>query len=181
MKVTTNYDFPLQWDQYPTDRDLLEEALERIDATIKKVAESGGTDGKGSSINYDGVYGDPDVSVSDALDDLHIATNTFEIALTATDGASADEVLWSYTTARAYTLPENLTGSVGTVGAGGLVTTIFDIQRNGTTVGAVEIFENDVSFSLPTESSFQPGDTLSLVSTGVSVFDSVSVTLLAKR
>lgn len=179
MKVTDFYKFPLQWDQYPTDRLMIEEAFVRIDKTIHSIVFDGG--GAASNVIYDGAEALPGENVSEALDRVLARTNQFEIAANATSQSDTNEVLWSMAVTRACMLPIDLDGSIGVVEAVTPVDLIIRIEHNGTPVGSAEIVQDAVSFVLTDDVTLFPGDSLTFVSEGEATFRSISLNLLAYR
>lgn len=179
MKVTTFYHFPLQWDQYPTDRLMIEEAFVRIDKTINSIVFDGG--GVSSNVIYDGDEALPGENVSEALDRVLARTNQFEIAANATNQSDANEVLWSMAVTRSFTLPADLDGSIGIVEAVTPIDLTIRIEHNGTAVGSVEIVQDAVSFVAADDVILFPGDSLTFVAEGEATFRSVSLNLLATR
>lgn len=179
MDVTKYYQFPLQWDQYPTDRDLIAEALVRIDSAIQ--GNAGGGTGSASNVVYDGIEAKPGEDVAEALDKLIRRTDTFEIAMNATSGADSGEALWVYDVVSAFTLPANLTGSRGTVLPIVPLDMVIRIERGALAIGSISIVNNILTFDFPVEQSFAVGDVLVLTSNNTTTFRSVSVTLLADQ
>lgn len=179
MEVTKFYQFPLQWDQYPTDRDLLREALIRVDAAIQTNAGDG--TGAASKVVYDGAQGSPGEDVAEALDKLVLRTNTFEIAMCATGGANSGEALWVFNVTNAFSLPADLIGSQGSVLPLVPLDMTIRIDRGAVPIGSIIITSNVVTFNFPTEQVFAAGETIVLTSNDVTTFRSVSVTLLADQ
>lgn len=179
MDVTKFYQFPLQWDQYPTDRDLLREALVRVDAAIQTNAGDG--TGAGSKVVYDGEFGLPGEDVSEALDRLMVRTNTFEIAANATGSTQTGEVLWAYTVTDAFTLPADLVGSQATILPIMPLDLTIRIDRGAVPIGSIIIEANVVTFDFPDEQALAVGDVLVLTANATTTFRSVSVTLLADQ
>jgi len=177
MEVTKFYQFPLQWDMYPTDRDLIREALIRVDAAIQTGA--GGGTGAASQVVYDGLEAEPGEDVAEALDKLILRTDTFEIAMNATGGANTGEVLWVFNVTRPFSLPATLAGSHGTVFPLVPLDMVIRIEKGATLLGTINIVSSVLTFDFPDEQSFVEGETIVLTSNDATTFRSVSVTLLA--
>lgn len=176
MRVTTNYEFPLQWDQYESDRDLLTEALKRIDAAIK-TAEGGVS----STIIYDGVHASLDETVSDALDRVIDWTDTFQIAMVATAGADVGEPLWAYSVTQPFTLPADLPGSEANALAIVPLDMVIRIEKNGVAIGTLTYEDGSPSYDFIADVSFAAGDVLVFVAESTVTFRSISATLVATR
>lgn len=179
FKTTTHYAIPLAWDKYTTDRELVEEAFERIDAALNSIADS-------SANNADNVeFEKPDgstESVSDALTNLYSTIGSFEIAAVATSGADAGETLWAYAASRPFNLPFNLDGTKTTVQQlTSPVDLVINVLKNGGTIGTITIVSNIAVYDLPSQSLFEVGDTLSLVATSNVSFQTIAITLFATR
>ena len=178
-KTTPNYSIPLSWDKYPTDRKLIEEAFERIDAAIEKVADSGGSNSE--NIEYETPDG-TEVSVADALNVLYSRTATFEIAVNATTGCDAGEVLWALSATRAFTLPAELIGSQATIKQlSAPVYLTIAVMKNDISVGNILIDDNLATYDLPDAVDFAVGDELSFVAASNVTFKSIAITLSATR
>lgn len=179
MKVTNFYKFPLQWDQYPTDRLMIEEAFVRIDKTIHSIVFEGG--GTASNIIFDGDEGLPGENVAEALDRALSRTNQFEIAVNATTQSDANEVLWSMAVTRAFMLPADLENSAGVVLAVAPIDLVIRIEHNGTPIGSIDIVQDVISFDMAVDAVLMSGDELTFISEGAATFRSISFNLLASR
>jgi hypothetical protein len=177
-ETTKNFNFPLSWDKYPNDRDMLREDLVRIDAAIKEIADSAA--GSADSISYDN--DGTEETVQEALDQLFDRTDTFEIAMNATTGADTSEVLWGFVATKAFVLPINLTGTmVSVLPMGSPLDLTIRVEHNGVFVGNILIDDNLATYDFPADLSVAVGDELVLYSNDSVTFRSLSVTLLAVR
>jgi len=179
MLVTKNYDFPLQWDEYVTDRELLEEALTRIDAAIKQV-QIGSSEAV--NVGFDNTdAGDPAENVQEALDSLFASSSRFELALNATGGANLDDPLWVYSVSRDFMIEAGMPGATGSVISPTPITLDIDVQLNGASIGSIAILDNVFTFTLASNVLFLRDDQLAFIAVNASSFRSVSVTIIAER
>lgn len=179
MKVTTFYKIPLQWDQYPTDRLMVEEAFERIDKAMNSLVVDGG--GVATNVVYDGNEALPGENVADALDRALERTNQFEISMNATSGSDVNEVLWGMSAARSFQLPADLDGSVAHVQSMTPIDLVIRIEQNGVSIGSIDIVQDVPSFNFPDDVLFMIDDELTLVSEGDVNFRTININLLASR
>jgi hypothetical protein len=177
-ETTKNFAFPLSWDKYPNDRDMLREDLIRIDDALKQVADDSAD--AADEVSYDN--NGTEETVQDAIDRLYGRTNTFEIAMNATTGADSAEILWGFAASKAFTLPANLLGTQVTVlPMGGPLDMTIRIEHNGVFVGNIVIDDNVATYDFPADLNIAIGDELVLLSNDSVTFRSISATLLAVR
>lgn len=178
--VTPNYRLPLSWDKYPNDRDLIEEAFNRIDKALGEIDDS--VPETTTDIIYDGEFADSDtVTLTDALDDLQHFVRNFEIVMNANGGSQSGEVVWSYKTSRNFKLVADLIGSNVAVFPLAPLDLTLRLEKNNTVIGNIIIDQNIPTFDFADDVSFVPGDVLAIHSNDAVTFRSVSVTLLAVR
>jgi hypothetical protein len=91
------------------------------------------------------------------------------------------EVLGAYACAVSINLPASLSGSVAAIGTSSPQTTSIDIQKNGISVGSIDIVADAVSFDFIDIVTFDEGDVITFVNGSSVSFDYFSVTLKASR
>jgi len=108
-------------------------------------------------------------------------TRRVEIALSVTQGWTADELVAVYVTTAPFTLPKFLPDSKASAIATAPLTSSLKILKNGDLVGALTIYEGTPTFSFEDAVSFDAGDTLAFRSETTSAFDYVALTLAGTR
>jgi hypothetical protein len=94
-----------------------------------------------------------------------IGISYYDIGLFYSGAPQSSAVLMRFVTPRAFTLPTNLPGSSAQSGINATTTTVFNIRKNGSTVGTMTFIVNNASasFTLSTSVSFIAGDMLEVI------------------
>ena len=95
----------------------------------------------------------------------------------------ASSSLFRLVAPRAFTLPQNLTGSIAKAGTAATGSTVFTLKKNGTQIGTMTFAASGTTatFSFASAASFTIGDIIDLVapSTQDATLADISVTLVA--
>ncbi|MBB5276300.1 hypothetical protein HNR26_002352 [Rhizobium rosettiformans] len=110
------------------------------------------------------------------MDSNLLEVRNYDLSFTATGGSNADEVLWAYIAARPLKLPVALDSSLMTViGATAALTLVF--KKNDIEVGSVTFDAGAATFDFPSEETLNPGDVLTITSSGDYEFVTLALTV----
>lgn len=139
---------------------------------IKNVAVSASAPTSGQTLVYNGTAWTP-------------TTQPYDLPVFIPDKPTASMVCVRLAAVRAFSLPSGLTGSVASAGAAATASTVFDVQKNTTSVGSVTfgIGATTGTLAMASGTSFASGDLLRIiapVSPDATLAD-ISITFLGTR
>jgi len=148
------------------------------------VGESAATDAASVTYEADGI-----ANVAEALDALFGAVGgelPLDPAFFFAGGEGDEDRRVTYVATRAFTLPEDLSGSRGYAGTPATVTAgvAFTVQKNGSSIGTVSFApaSNTASFTFAADVAFAAGDRLSILApSDLDTLEEVSITFKGVR
>lgn len=95
-------------------------------------------------------------------------TAPYDIAAYSPGKATANQIILRFLPTRAFSFEVNVPGSQASAGTGATATSTFLIRKNGTQVGTVTFAAGNTvgTVAVPTQTSFTPGDVLTIVAPG---------------
>jgi hypothetical protein len=93
-----------------------------------------------------------------------ISAPNYDLVVTIAGKPAVSANVLNFVTPRAFTLPVNLTGSLGRAGTAATATTTFTIKKNGSSVGTLQFAAGQTAstFTFAAQQTFNAGDLLQI-------------------